>query len=254
MENAEAASQPGAEGSKENSIPHSRVGVMVEKAKAETRAEVEETYSSILDQERRARAEAEARAAARPEAKPDITPEQLDAMVMDGRITETQKNAELERQRTEAANRRIDEQVEARVNERDSAKAIQTEIDAYTEAMPSLKQRTSDEFKRAGVEMAKLVSEGHPDTTRTEVLALRMAFGPVAALKRNPGDRETHEESGGGAGGDESSGGSQEPGGAPKGLDARRRAYYEKEIARGIYKGWDDPMVVRQLKRIGVGG
>jgi len=247
-ENPAGASQSEPGDSQENSIPHSRVVEMVGKAKDEMRAENEQQLQA---QEQRLRAEAAQMMAARPEAQPAVTRESLTQMVNEGTITQTQMDVELDRQRAAQIEQDIDAKVEAKVSERETKKKVQSEFDAYLQAMPSIKVRTSDEFRRAGVEMKKLMDEGHPNDLRTEVLAMKLAFGPAEALTRNPNDRETHEDGAGGDGGAETKSSTEEPGGPPKGLDARRKAYYEKEIARGIYTGWDDPMVVSQIKRVG---
>ncbi|MHC4222991.1 MAG: hypothetical protein ACYSUN_03290 [Planctomycetota bacterium] len=241
-------------GSEENRIPKSRVDEMVGKAKEETRAEGQRENDRLrqdLDQERRLRADAEARASARSEPKP-VTRSELTKMVEDGAITQPQMDAELDRQKKLAEDARIDARVEEAVTTRVVTGDLRAEQDRYIAARPDLEKRGSDDHQKAGVQMQQLLKEGHPDTLRTEVLALRMAFGPIASLERSPDERETHEDGGNVTETGERGTRTQRDAGPPKELDARRRDYYNAEIARGVYTGWDDPKVVRQLKRLGV--
>lgn len=256
--NPEGDPQSGAPGSSENSIPHNRVVEMVQKgkddARAEARRESDEHYETLLATERQGRADAEAKATARPEPK-SIGRDELAAMVESGKITQEQMEGELTRQRETKLDERVDERVDAAVKQREVLVKVDAEYQAYVAALPDITSRSSDNFKRAGVEMQKLLGEGHPNDLRTEVLAMRMAFGAVAGLTRNAADRETHEDGAGGGGVADEGAGAGEGDGiptAPKGLDARKKAYYDKEIVRGIYSGWDDPQIVRQMKRIGV--
>ena len=97
-----------------------------------------------------------------------------------------------------------------------------------------------------------LIGLGHdPKDTRTQLHAARSAFGPVDLLERvNPRPRETHNETGGR--GDHSDPDTRKDG-SPKGMSAELRSDYQRRIDMGIYKGWDDPQLVTELKDFGDG-
>lgn len=165
---------------------------------------------------------------------------ELQAAVDEGRISEEQMDAVLEKQMMDKARN------EARneVSQVTKSQAIQQEIAAYTEALPDLDDANSDNRQRAEEAYEQMVSVmGEPataaDKQKYTAAALKAVFGPVDKLKQRAKDishkdRETHQEVGDGD--DDATKSSK----ATKGLNSQARSYYQSQIDRGMYKDWDE--------------
>lgn len=118
---------------------------------------------------------------------------------------------------------------------------INDELTNYKALVPAAWETGSPERKKVEAEFNHLVSLGHPSTTATEAAAMRAAFGDIAALKvaksAKSGSKDSHQEVGGAKPGAEGAGDGK--GDPVKGLDARKREYYEAGIKRGTYKDWN---------------
>jgi hypothetical protein len=236
----------------ENRIPKERVDAMIAKAKAdaEARAVAAEERARLESERRRdleARTQAPAPPAPKPEEQAPLTRSQLRALVDEGRITQDEMDAEVERQ-VEA---RIMQRVESSHEVKDRASKINTEIDQYMERVTDLDDPTSDNHKRVRAEFAALRKRQYPNDSTTELLALRAVFGDVSKIeipetghKDREVDQTTHSGAGGEAGEEPSSG----PG-PLKGLKPEFVEHYQKGIDAGRYKGWDDEKLVRVMKR-----
>jgi len=115
---------------------------------------------------------------------------------------------------------------------------VNDQLTSYRELVPDAWVDGSDDRKKVEAEFKHLVSLGHPSTPATEAAAMRAAFGDIAALKlaknAKPGAKDSHQEVGGG----KPDGKHDDAKDPVKGLDARKRAYYEEGIKRGRYKDW----------------
>ncbi len=127
---------------------------------------------------------------------------------------------------------------------------VSNQIAAYAEKLPDLRDKDSDAFRRVREEYDFLVSAGDPkDSLLTELKAIRAAFGPVDRIKRAKANRpETHQE-GSDRGGDFSRSQNDEDG-APGDIPARFRTFYRTQINKGIYNGWDDEGLKKEIAHI----
>ena len=205
---------------------------------------VEEQRTKRESAERRA-AEAEgyikgaqAAAAAQPTQTPapkELTHAELRQAVEAQQMTE----AEADQIRDHQIERRVEEKVAKRTETKIETQAIadrtSAEMARYREIIPELADQTSDTIAKVHTEFQNLISLGFADDARTELIAVRSAFGDVSKLEKIGGEkvRETHQETGGG----------REPGaeggprndGWPKEMSADSRAYYQDQINQGIF-------------------
>ncbi len=176
-----------------------------------------------------------AAAAPSPDIPKELSTAELQQAVTDGRMTEAEADAIRERQ----SERRIETRVAEKAEVREEARAISgrasDEIGRYQKAIPDLADQASAPFQKARTEFDYLVTLGHdPRDARTELLAARSAFGDISKLEQIGQEqaRETHQETGGGR--DPGSEGGSREDGWPKDMPAKNRAYYEKEINKGV--------------------
>lgn len=197
-----------------------------------TRAErAERELAEAKGFERGRAAAAPAAAAAAPK---EYTAEELQQAVDEQHMTQAQAQAIRDGQ----SERRIETRVAERADERAEAKDLATrttaELDRYIEAIPGLADQSSAEFDKVKGEFAYLIGLGHADDKRTELIAVRAAFGDVAKLEKigQQAARETHQETGGG----------RDPGAEgtrsdawPKDMPAKNRKYYDSQINKGVF-------------------
>lgn len=171
---------------------------------------------------------------------------QLRKMVNDGQITEDQMDAQLEQQLRESVRAEVKTEI-AQTTETATRKAtLSAQIDAHTDAHPELKDQNSDLFKKVAAKFNELVGRGLPKgDLATELTAIEMVVGGAKGRKR---ELEATEETGGD--GDAGKGGGAEDDGPWKGIPAKNREYYKKQIAKGIYSGTGDARLKKELARI----
>ncbi|MHC4646311.1 MAG: hypothetical protein ACYTBJ_12490 [Planctomycetota bacterium] len=236
----------------EQAIPKERVNAMIAAAKAdaETRAAKAEERAR-LEAELRRDLEARSRPPATPpsksEEKAPLSRAQLRLLMDEGKITQDEMDAEIERQ-IEA---RVEQRVTSTQDVKSRAVQINTEIDKYIERVSDLKDPTSDNRKRVQVEYAKLRKLNYPDDASTELVALRAVLGdldkieiPETGHKDREVDQTTHSSGGG-----EDAEPEQKGPGPLEGLKPEFVEYYTKGIEEGRYKGWDDPHLQKIMKR-----
>lgn len=185
-------------------------------------------------------AEANQRPAQRQE-EPKFTRAQLKAQVDEGKISESEMDEILERQLKAEVLAEARKTVKDETATMTTAQKVKGQISRYMELEPDINVPGTAIQKRADAEFNALVELGDdPKSQTTTLKALRAVLGPVEDLERAKsarGERETY-EGGSGAGGDDSGGGSNKDG-SPANLTPRERAFYTKQIDRGIYKDWD---------------
>lgn len=206
--------------------------------------------------ERAARAEGEASAlktvvAAKPaESAPPadktFTRAQLRASVAAGDITEDQMDDILEAQLEKKLTAKLEGKTVSTVAAADQARSIQAKIDGYVDVHPDLVVDGSDLRKRVQVEFNELVAIGDdPKNVATQLKAIRAAVGPLKQQGRRP-KPESFDDTGGAGGNDDR----DDSGGVWKGIPARNKAYYQKLISKGIYKGESDKTLAKELNAI----
>ena len=170
---------------------------------------------------------------------PDQQPQQhtwadIQAAVADGRITEAQGQLAWAEQVAKMASDQATQRAEAQVQ----LKAVETEIERYTEALPDVAKDDTPERGRVKAEFARLRKLGFPDALQTELAALQAVFGPVTALsKKRDADPEPQDDVGGGspAPKGKANGATEGP---PPSFSADEKRFYEHLIRQGVVKSW----------------
>ena len=236
----------------ENSIPKSRVDVMIAKATAEASARATAAEARAeLETERRKDLETRSQPAATPPSTPPVrvlSREELQAGVDAGTITQPQMDAELEQQ----METRLEHKAESKQDIKDRSEKIGDQVDEYVARVPDIEDPTSDNHKRIRAEVIALHKLGYAKDVTTELVALRNVIGPLDKVKipeEGPEHREVDSTTHGAGAGDE--GGEPETAGAGplKGLKPHFVEYYTDGIKEGRYAGWDDPHLVEIQKR-----
>lgn len=178
----------------------------------------------------------------KPQEKPDLTGAELRTAVDQGRITEQDADTIRENQIEKRVEAKVTRKVETDAASRDLGQRVDGELSEYRKLVEGLTDDTSPARAKVQREFDHLISLGHAADVRTEAAACRAAFGDLATLRQAPEarDRETHDETGGGA-----------PPAAPKSqqnLTPELKAHYSRQIDQGMYEGWDDPALEKELK------
>jgi hypothetical protein len=114
-----------------------------------------------------------------------------------------------------------------------TSQRIDEDLRQYRVAVPNAWKEGTEERVKVAEEFRNLVERGLPETKETELVALRVVFGPVEKAKSRPSVE--HDEQAAGAGSPE-----RKSEDTIKSLDARRKAYYEDQIKVGRYKDWGE--------------
>ena len=242
-------------GDSKGGIPKERVDAMLATAKEETRAEERRRGDAALQREREARADAERRAANPPApSKPDPTAAELQKLVDDEIITPAAAQATLAEQQRKVQDARIDERVRVASEAQALTSKLNAEMDEYMVLDPDIKDDGSETRARIEAEIVEQGKRGVARSLQSELLALRTVLGPLEKLRttqRTAAERET-DRTGASAGGGHGAEGANEgaEAGPPDDLPNRFKTYYGKMIQDGLYTGWDDPKVVKQLDSV----
>jgi hypothetical protein len=173
-----------------------------------------------------------------------FTRAQLRASVAAGDITEDQADDIFEQQLEKKLTARLETKAVKTVQVSEQSRTVQGEIDKYVDAHPDLIVADSELRAKVQGEFDYLVKLGdNPKDTATQLKAIRAAVGPLKAKSRAKSP-ETFDETGG-AGGNEDRSGSDT---WAKGLSQAQRKHYEKLVNTGVYKGFNDPKLVSELK------
>ena len=155
-----------------------------------------------------------------------------------------------------------DQQVQAEIDEKIAAGVAQgiaensvaskvTEgLARYKAAYPSLDDANSEEFTKVQAKFDQMVNHfGMPKNAGTELAALEATFGPVEKKAPRKGREiiQSFDESVGASGGTKGGDKQADPSAS---ITGRRKAFYEGEIGKGIYSGWDDPKLKAELDYI----
>jgi len=183
------------------------------------------------------------------EPKKELTRADLKRAVADDKITEDEADALWEQQITRKAAKAGADAAKETMDSGTLQSRVSGEIARYKGVISDLDDKESAAYRKVAGEFKHLAGLGYDrDDLRTEVAALRAAFGPIESLEstERPRAREGHQETGGRGG--EADGGDGRDG-YPRGFPDRMRAHYDKMIERGIYRGKDDPTLKREIDR-----
>ena len=171
------------------------------------------------------------------EAPKEYSRAELGQFVDDGRMTQDEADRVIERQATHRIQENVTATVTQTMQQQQQGQAIQAEVNRYKAVIPEVTQAGTAERARVETEYQYLVGIGNTPDASTELTALRSVYGPVESLQK--GERqetETHQETGGGQ---SETGKSTNTDGAPAGLTTAEKSYYQDQIGKGIYAGWD---------------
>jgi hypothetical protein len=243
---------PEGEAGGEQGIPQERVNAMIASAKAEAEARASAAEERArLETERRkdleARNQVPVAPASEPKEKAPLTRAELRVFVDEGKITQDEMDAELERQ----IELRVEQRVASKQDVKSRAEQINSEIEQYLERVNDLDDPTSDNHKRVRAEFAALRKRGFPNDATTELVSLRAVLGDLGKIEipeTGNKDREVDQTTHSGSGGEESETETTGPG-PLKGLKPEFVSYYKQGIEDGRYSGWEDKKLQRVMKR-----
>jgi hypothetical protein len=164
--------------------------------------------------------------------QPVFTRQELNKFLDDGKISQEQMDNILDNQNQT----KIDQGVKNAVGKQAQDELTSTGLTRYMTARPEAIVEGTDDRRRVTAQFNKLIEEGQPNNKATELLALKIAFGPIEALEAasvGSHDRMTHQDAGGEGGDDNVTDSS------PKDLTSRQRRFYQSKIDQGIYSDWD---------------
>jgi len=181
-----------------------------------------------LQTEREARIRAETKAEAPKEKR--YTRTDLLGMVDEGQLTQAQADEAWEQQLRKDIRDEINKEFDSKLTAKDQASRVSEELRKYKQAVPDLMSESENRLKVEN-EFSYLISLGQPNTSATELAALRAVFGPVDKLNKPKPTYETPQET--------FSGNQPETKSSLK-LTDREKQYYGKMIDEGVYKNWDE--------------
>jgi hypothetical protein len=235
MEGTEGVKDPESPPGKkhEETVPYVRFEQANEEAKREREARIRA--------EERARTLEATKVPEKPESK-IYTRQELRQMVTENKISQDQMDEYMEAKlRAE-----LQQDVVKVGNERERSTKVLQEIARYKSHIPDIAKDGTEDRIKVEKEFQYLVAHGQPKSESTELAALRAVYGPVEKLekKRVLDERESFQDVGNGSK-------PEDKGNSPfKNLPQRYKDHYEKQIAKGIYKGWDDPRIKKEIDRI----
>ena len=184
----------------------------------------------------------------------EFTRVQLREAVDNGKVTQDEADSIWDNQQDRKNGAAI-EAVKLEVDEEITEKSrIGGQIETYKELVPDLGESTSDGYLKVQTEFNYMVKElgMDPKNLKTELAALRAVYGPVDGLTATPKDNTPAKHAGvatRGSGGSRTASNDDDKA-APSDLSPKQKAYYQRSIDSRLYKGWDDPALQDEIKRI----
>jgi len=171
--------------SKKVEITEAELKALQEKASAlETRLQAAEIERVRLEER------AKAQEPKKPEGPVRLTHAQLQEAVDEGKITESDMQAELARQMREDLKTEIKADITAKLEAKEAARKIQDQFDGYLRLRPGVKTEGHEDRIAVQKEFQDLVALGYsPQEKRTEVLAMRNVFGPLDRIQETTRER-----------------------------------------------------------------
>ncbi len=177
---------------------------------------------------------------------PEPTRAELLEHVEKGDITQAQADAIWEKQVIQKAGTAAAIATQNETQRAEAERKVTDRLLQYKELLPDVWVAGSDAQLAAQKEYREMVALGSPANMTTELAAIRVAFGSLETLRASKSSQSNSSESHVETGGGKPPGDSSNKDGPPKGLDARKVSYYQKQIDSGRYKGW--PEVNEELK------
>jgi len=201
-----------------------------------------EALEAQLTAERDERIRLEERAKLKVETAPQYTRTQLQALVDEGKINQDQADQLWEKQLEDriTAKARAEAEQQARIQKKQTA--VRDALSKYRELRPDIAIAGTEDRAKVQAEYRYLVDVlGQPEGIETEAAACRAAFGPPEKAQAITRERRETPADGGAP--------RQEPRSnrLPK-ISDRLHAFYEMQIAKGQYRGWDDPNLVKEIQ------
>lgn len=180
------------------------------------------------------------------------TEDELQELVDANRLKPAVMARYLARVEAQAAAKAVRAEIEAELKGVVSNKTINDKIEKYADAIPALRDQSSDEFKEFAAAYKELVAEGKPETVATELDALRAIYGrdpskhSKSEVREKTSERRTQETTG--SRGSKAASDGKTSSGIPKFLPPTVAAHYERMIEKGVYKSTKDPAFVAEMK------
>lgn len=205
--------------------------------------------SSELQREREQRIRLEEQLKAKDEAKAsqalaqELSWQQLEDLIAEGKTTRAEANQYRENLQAQKNIAEAKKQLAAQLEQDRRAARVQGDLDAYKREVPAILERGTPERQRVEAEyqyMVEVLGYGHG--LQTELAATRAALGTIETVKQKKTaaqsareSRETFVETA-----TSGKGTSRPSTDSIKGLTQREKDFYEKEISKGRYSGWDE--------------
>ncbi len=175
---------------------------------------------------------------------------ELQQMVDKGTISEKSRDDIIIQQTRDEARSEMQSEIDQRFANLQASQTITQQIEAYTDAQPDILKEGSPTRARVQEEYDFLISLGESsDSKATELKALRAAFGSPDKIKERRPRRTTHAETGGvGRGGADRASPAGDDVPAPLRDNAKLKYHYDALIQRGVYKGYQDPDLLAEMK------
>lgn len=229
----------------EQSIPKDRVDAMVGKERSEKERALAE---AAVATQRAAEAEARLSQLKNPTEKTeDVTTEQIAEAMESGQLTQAQGMDMVSTQAEKRILGQMDGKFNAAIQQHAQSQSVEAELERYKALVPEIAVVGSDEDKQAGSIFESYIKMGLPNTNATRVAACRQAFGSIQSLEAETLPMEAHAEVGGApVGGRKTSPSERVP---PELLkNARLKEHYDEMIRNGHYTGYDDEVLLKEMK------
>lgn len=189
-----------------------------------------------------ARLEAElvkANAAKSEKTEKNYTRSELNALVVEGKLTQEQSDELFARQIRAEAKAEAAKIAQETVAHSTRTAKVATDMAQYKKLAPEIMQDGSDTRTRIAEEYRYLIAMGNKDSLETELIAIRAVLGPLDRLEKARAGKtaaDPHVEVGGEGQGRNRQGSNK----AVDRLSQRQRDYYDDMIKKGHYKNWGE--------------
>jgi hypothetical protein len=164
-----------------------------------------------------------------------LTRADLRVAVEKQQLTQEEADNVWDRQLLEQAKLAAREEASSQLSVSQSTQRVDADLRKYRSIVPNAWKEGTEERSKVAAEFNELLGMGQPNSRETELLAMRTVFGPVEKLESRSKPSVESDEQAAGAGSAE-----RKSTDLVKGLDARRKSFYEKQIEIGRYKDWGE--------------
>jgi hypothetical protein len=222
------------------------------RALEESSRKADARQAELLAEVRAERKAAEAKTVSASNPERIYTADEVQAMVDAQKISQAAAIDYLTEVKSQKAAKASEERLQAQLKEAVAHNAYNVKINAYADAIPELRDQSSEAFKTVKKIYDDLLAEGEEATPKTELRAIQIEYGRDPAKHRKTevvertSERRTQESAG--SRGSKSSATGVSSSGVPKWLPPGIAAHYEKQIEKGRYKGAKDPNFIAEMK------